>query len=156
DAALSVSDDLLQTDCAYGGLSDEGAQFYMIRYFHGAGVGVKWDLDCCAKDVFAIADGEVTSLELWKCDSDRCPNRFTSPDGGCDYCAYWNWVTFQRPTSHDEESCQSPTDWLLLFARTNPGATTQDAYWAFHATPELKCWLGPPPFDWMRNERSLG
>jgi hypothetical protein len=154
--ALSVSDDLLQTECAYGGLSDEGSQLYMIQYFPVAGGKARWDLDCSAKEVFAIADGEVNSLELWKCDCDRCPNRFISPDIGCDYCAFWNAVTYKRPTFEDEESCQSPNDWLNVFARTNPSATTGDAYSAFCATPELECRLGPAPLDWAWSERNLG
>ena len=156
DSARTPSDDLIQRDCAYGGLSDNDVNLYCFRYFPGEDGVTTWDFSLLTEDIHAIANGEVKVLELWGCDSGRCSNRFMSEDGYCEYCTFWAERNLRRPACQDEEACGSQTEWLQLFASVNPQATGMDAYDAYISTPGLEVRLGQLPVELMAKERPIG
>lgn len=88
DLAITESDDLLQCDCAYGGLCEEGGDTYLFTYFPEAGIRHKWIFELSAAEVSAIATGSMRQLSLWFCKSDECRSGFGSEEDSCFYCDY--------------------------------------------------------------------
>lgn len=88
ELAVTESDDLLQCQCAYGGLCEEGGDRYLFTYFPETGIRHKWIFELLAAEVSAIAAGSMRELRLWFCKSDECRSGFGSPDHLCFYCDY--------------------------------------------------------------------
>ena len=153
DKALKESDDRIQMKCAYGGFCEEGGNVYSFRYFPGADIVTTWDLRLQKDEIFAITKGRVTTIDFWKCDSDRCQNRFMSEEASCLYCRCWNGRRLVRPEAGYEDGCNSQLDWLQLFVRLNPEASGMDSYFAYGLTPGLGHRLGQPPIEWMKSTR---
>ena len=156
DKAMKASDDLIQMKYAYGGLCEEGGNVYYFRYFPGVDIVTTWDLRLQKDEIFAIAKGRVTEIHLWRCDSERCQNRFMSEESSCLYCRCWNGRGLARPDAGDEDRCSSQLEWLQLFVHLNPEASGMDSYFAYGLTPGLAHRLGQPPVEWMTKPRLLG
>jgi hypothetical protein len=88
DAATIESDDLLQTEFAYGGLLEEDGDEFGFTYFSDEGARAKWEFELSASDIAAIAQGDRDTLRLWRCRTPGCRNRFGSPDEACFDCDY--------------------------------------------------------------------
>ncbi|MCA9016167.1 MAG: hypothetical protein KDA77_12615 [Planctomycetaceae bacterium] len=93
ESALIESDDLLQSENAYGGLSQEGTQQYGFTYFPEAfavekGRRPKWELELDAVDIATICEGSKSTLTLWSCQNPDCQCLFSDPDDTCFYCDY--------------------------------------------------------------------
>ena len=90
DQAASIeSDDLLQCECAYGGLLEEGTDRFAFTYFPGPGIENKWELELRTIEIEYIADGATEALDLWRCPAPGCNCRFTNRD---DTCFLHDWV----------------------------------------------------------------
>ena len=89
EAATVESDDLLQCECAYGGLVQVGTDSYGFTYFPGDGVRDKWEVELRAIEIRYIADGATTELELWACSDSTCQSKFSDPADTCSIC---DWV----------------------------------------------------------------
>ena len=147
------SDDLLQSETAYGGLSLDGSGNFDLVYFVGEDTISKWYLTLSASQIHSIASESESTLRLLKCDLPRCPNRRTHADMPCNYCDYWTAAHVSRPRTEDENACESVDDWIALFARINPWAYGIDAYEAYNHTPDLERRLGRLPPDIMSQGR---
>ena len=88
EAATRVSDDLLQCECAYGGLLEEGGCQFDFTYFPESGVRHKWLLVLDRSEVEDIASGQMTELEMWACADPACHSKFRDPKETCFYCDY--------------------------------------------------------------------
>ena len=87
EAALNESDDLLQCDCAYGGLVDAESLRYGFRYFRGdAEDSTTWDIILDAKDVAQIAGGNMETRSLWQCSKESCDCLYPTKDSYCPHC----------------------------------------------------------------------
>ena len=64
EAAFIESDDLLQCECAYGGLTEEDTDEYGFTYFPRKGVKTTWELLFSASQIRDVADGSITKLKL--------------------------------------------------------------------------------------------
>lgn len=87
--AITPSDDLLQTDDAYGGRLDDDSMSFGFTYFpdsnHDGPFPPKWQLILSATQISDIACGKLSALDMWKCASD-CGSRGTEPDYYCSRC----------------------------------------------------------------------
>ncbi len=83
-ATTTESDDLLQCDCAYGGLYDVDEKRFGFRY--SPIDDVTWDIDLDANQIAQIADGRVTELKLWQCEDETCECLHAAEDAYCINC----------------------------------------------------------------------
>ena len=74
------SDDLLQSECAYGGLAEEGSDFFGFTYLPEEGSRVKWELLLSSGEIAALASKETEQLSLWFCASAECRCAFTNAE----------------------------------------------------------------------------
>jgi len=153
ESAQIPSDDLLQCECAYGGLLHDDPNYFFFTYFPEEDTLSKWELRLSATDIHAVAESEIGTLVFWKCELERCPNRFANEDGHCDYCNFWNQAAVSRPSTEEENTCTTSDDWILLFSRKNPWATGREAYDAYQHTPGLESRLGPLPTSLIHQGR---
>ena len=92
EATTLESDDLLQCDCVYGGLYDvEGGRFGFC-YFHSDDAAWNFDLD--AQQIAQIANGTLTTMNLWQCSGGKCGCLYATEDAYCTHC---------DPTRHFED-----------------------------------------------------
>lgn len=154
--AISPSDDLLQNDCAYGGLCKEPAEVYYFRYFSGPDIVAKWDLYLTPDEIMDVSKGGKVAIELWRCNEARCPNRWSVEGRDCDYCSFWVGRAFTRPEEAAELACETPEAWLKLFAILNPAASGRDAWQGFNQTPRLGHRIGSAPLDWWKIDPRIG
>lgn len=88
DSATIASDDLLQSETAYGGLVSPGGHTYRFTYWFRKGDRHKWLFELDIVDIANIVEGTGTALLLWGCQAENCHCRFTDPNGTCFYCDY--------------------------------------------------------------------
>ena len=91
EATQIESDDLLQSEVAYGGLLEEGGQDYIFTYFPNhkvRGVRDQWILQFDVEAIKAIANGTSKELWLWACQDEDCGCKFQDPNETCFYCDY--------------------------------------------------------------------
>jgi len=79
-------DDCLQCDYAYGGLSNKDAGIYSFTYFPEGGTRHKWVFSLSTPDIAQIADIEITTLDMWACQTNDCRCKFQSLERTCFYC----------------------------------------------------------------------
>ena len=84
------SDDLIQTDFAYGGLIEEGADRFSFCYFPEMSTRPKWTIELTASEIAEISNGKKKKLFLWKCQNPLCKSLFSSADEPCFDCDYVN------------------------------------------------------------------
>lgn len=89
EATQIESDDLLQCDCADGGLCLGGDGEFGFTYFPGSSRRPGWEVVLSALDISRIARGVVTELELWSCNVSECTFRSSLPG---DTCRDHDWV----------------------------------------------------------------
>lgn len=154
--AISPSDDLLQNDCAYGGLCEEPGEVYYFRYFSGPDIVAKWDLFLSRDEIMEVSKGGKVTIELWRCDEGRCPNRWSAGGRVCDYCSFWVGRAFKRPEEAAERACETPEAWFKLFAMLNPDANGEDAWNGFNQTPRLGRRIGSAPLAWRKVGSGIG
>jgi hypothetical protein len=83
------SDDLLQSEHAYGGLLRGTEQHYSFTYFPVVGGQATWGLRLTAEDIADLAWGGVEAVELWSCSNSTCGHRFPTAESTCTEC---DWV----------------------------------------------------------------
>jgi hypothetical protein len=92
EAAIYESDDMLQAESVYGGLTEEGGTCYGFTYFserytdikpEEAGEWAEWELSLEKSEIAEIAAGEKFDLVLWACQVPLCRNKFSNPLGIC-------------------------------------------------------------------------
>ena len=86
------SDDLLQTEFVYGGLTEEGTDIYGFTYFPEQSTRTRlrptWSILLSASEIESISSGEKKTLTLWKCQNPDCRSFFASKDETCFDCDY--------------------------------------------------------------------
>jgi hypothetical protein len=87
EGTLIESDDLLQTDFAYGGR--DGDDQFSFTYFPERGIRQKWQLSLSPDEIARIARGESETLKLWACTQPDCRSKFGTADGP--QCFYCDW-----------------------------------------------------------------
>jgi hypothetical protein len=111
ESATLESDDLLQCDCAYGGLYDASEGRFDFRYLpdEDSNDRTTWDLDLDAQQIAAIAAGSTSHVDLWQCSSGNCKCFYEAEDAYCMYCDsirhfddYESQLRFRRPDERDE------------------------------------------------------
>lgn len=87
-AAKTESDDLLQTERAYGGLYDSENGKYGFAYFvdDDADIGICWYFDLDREQIRDIAAGRLRQMQMWKCEGHDCGRRFPHADYYCEEC----------------------------------------------------------------------
>lgn len=93
ESAQMESDDLLQCECAYGGLNDPESQLFCFTYFPETlttdkNRRYKWELDLDSVDIANICEGSIQTLKLWECQNLDCRSLFSDPEDSCFYCDY--------------------------------------------------------------------
>ena len=83
ELATTESDDLLQSNCAYGGLLNESGNKYGFTYFPEKGTRNKWELEFSDQEIKDISDHNVNELELWACKDRDCRCMFLDPEDLC-------------------------------------------------------------------------
>ncbi len=82
------SDDLLQCERAYGGVTEEGGDYFSFTYFPDDSKRNKWHFTLHRSDIEMIADEALTEISLWACQTPGCGCKFHSKDETCFYCDY--------------------------------------------------------------------
>lgn len=67
ELVTTPSDDLIQTEFAYGGLLEDEDGIFGFTYFPEGSDQAKWDFLLSAADIAAIASGEMDKLRFWRC-----------------------------------------------------------------------------------------
>lgn len=88
EIAIIESDDLIQTEFAYGGLIEEGTDRYSFVYFPEEKTRPKWTIELTASEIAEISIGKKKTLYLWKCQNMECKSFFSSETGACFDCDY--------------------------------------------------------------------
>ena len=92
EAAWTESDDLLQCDCAYGGLNDTANGRYGFCYIIPGREEEEreacWAYDLGRQQVRDIAAGNVTEIDMWRCEPRDCGRRFPCVDYYCVECDF--------------------------------------------------------------------
>jgi hypothetical protein len=88
EVTIIESDDLIQTEFAYGGLLEEGADRFRFTYFPEENTRPKWNIELTASEIAKIAEGEKRTLTLWKCQNPNCRSFFSSESETCFDCDY--------------------------------------------------------------------
>ena len=112
-ATTIESDDLLQCECVYGGLYDIVGKRFGFRYFRTD--DATWDFDLDAHQIAQIADGTLTTLNLWQCSSGKCDCLYASEDSYCTHCdsiRHFDDYESRLRIHHPDE----PTDVLAVMA----------------------------------------
>lgn len=139
DAALIESDDLLQTECAYGGLIEENTDEYGFTYFPRKGVRTTWELLFSASQIRDVAAGNITELQLWACSDENCGSMFPSADDRCSNCDYVDDEE-KRALPHGEFN--SRRDWAVAYFAIHPGADPFQMIGDYNGETELGERLG--------------
>lgn len=119
EAAFIESDDLLQTECAFGGLIEDGTDEYGFTYFLRKGLRPKWELLLSASQIRDVADGTITKLELWACSDENCGSMFSWADELCSRCDY---VDDEEKRALPQGEFSSRRDWALAYFAIHPDA----------------------------------
>jgi hypothetical protein len=88
ELAIIESDDLIQTEFAYGGLIEAGGDRYSFVYFPEEKTRPKWTVELTASEIAEISSGKKKTLNLWKCQNMECRSFFSSETGACFDCDY--------------------------------------------------------------------
>ena len=88
EVTIIESDDLIQTQFAYGGLLEEGADHFGFTYFPEDNTRPKWNIELTASEIAEIAGGRKRTLTLWKCQNPNCRSFFSSESETCFDCDY--------------------------------------------------------------------
>jgi hypothetical protein len=88
ELATIPSDDLIQTEFAYGGLIEEGTDTYGFTYFPEQSTRPSWSIVLTASEIEAISSGKKKTLILWKCQNPDCRSFLSSKDEACFDCDY--------------------------------------------------------------------
>ncbi len=139
EAAFIESDDLLQCECAYGGLIEDETDEYGFTYFPRKGVKTKWELLLSASQIRDVADGSITKLELWACSDENCGSMFSSANERCSNCDYVDDEE-KRALPHAEFS--SRRDWALAYFALHPDADPFQMIGDYNGRTELGERLG--------------
>lgn len=84
ESTTNESDDLLQCECAYGGLFDPTSEQFGFSYFHRS--DAKWDIVLDASQIADIANGSLRQFALWKCSDLSCGCLYPEEDSYCPNC----------------------------------------------------------------------
>ncbi len=87
ERAVLPSDDLLQCECAYGGLMEDSGN-YGFSYFPEEGIRVKWEVILDKQQIEKIGNRDQKELVLWKCKDPGCGCAFSDEKESCFYCDY--------------------------------------------------------------------
>jgi len=139
EATTTESDDLLQCQSCYGGLSDPAQGTFSFTFFPGEGTRRKWLFDLRASDIAAIAANTMTSLLLWACPNPDCGSMFASPDDLCIDCDY---VDDTPAHSIPQGSHATRREWALAYYSLNPTAHPLMMIGDFNGAPGLGKALG--------------
>lgn len=87
--ATTPSDDLLQSDDAFGGRLDDASLVFAFTYLpeseHEEPSPPLWYFTLTADQISEIASGKLSKLDMWRCVTD-CGSRGTEPDYYCSRC----------------------------------------------------------------------
>jgi hypothetical protein len=111
------SDDLLQADCAYGGLIDEGSNMFGFTFFPSEDSETTWEIVLSSEEIEAISHNQIKELSLWECTSDNCESLFPGSDYSCFTCDYVEEEPRIPPATYENK-----IDWGKEFFRLNPNA----------------------------------
>ena len=136
EAAILPSDDLLQSDDAYGGLTNDGD--YSFVFFPGAGVRTKWEIRLRRDEISAIADGQMVALQLWRCHEESCGSMFASSTDLCFDCDYVD----DNPDRLPKGRFDTRRDWALAYFSLQPEAHPFQLIGAYNSQPQLAEKLG--------------
>ena len=91
------SDDLIQDDYTYGGLIHEGGKEYSFTYFPTEGNKNIWEFQLSAEQIGQIAEGKLTTLDLWACTQEDCQSKFQNSSDTCFYHDYYDDDEEEKP-----------------------------------------------------------
>jgi hypothetical protein len=97
------SDDLLQCQHTYGGLTRAGSDKYYFCHFPTSENEPTWGFALSAEQIGQIAYGELLELEFWGCQSDTCQELSDSPDHHCGTC---DWVRDEDAAEYSKEEIE--------------------------------------------------
>lgn len=141
DAAFIESDDLLQCECAYGGLIEETTDQYGFTYFPRKGVRTTWELLFSASQIREVADGSITKLELWACTDENCGSMFSSADYNCTTCDYDDEEE-KEERALPQGDFSNRRDWALAYFALHPDADPFQMIGDYNGQTELGERLG--------------
>jgi hypothetical protein len=139
ELATIPSDDLMQTEFAYGGLIEEGTDNYGFTYFPEQGTRSCWSILLTASEIEAISSGKKKSLALWKCQNPDCRSFFASKDESCFDCDYVDddeLVEKKRILSKLPQGA-GREDWVKAYLTNFPDAHPFEVIGDYNAQPQL-------------------
>lgn len=146
-AAVNPSDDLIQSDRAYGGLTEEGTDQFAFTYFPGSHIRPCWEIEATAGEIRSIVL-EATSLDLWSCADPLCGNLFAGPDGVCFYCDYKDDARDARDAIMPElANSSNREEWVRGYLKHFPDDHPMQIIGAYNGQPNLGKKLG-----WLTTE----
>src|SRR5262249_9568376 len=86
DEVRIESDDLIQGDRVYGGLSDAASSVFKFTYFPSKGTRPKWQISLSSEQVAQIASDQLSTIDLFACADTSCGCRFSDPADTCFWC----------------------------------------------------------------------
>jgi hypothetical protein len=110
EATQIESDDLIQNDFVYGGLLDQGGSDYIFTYYPVVSSTTNyWCFILSTTEIKDIAEGKITTLNLWACQQNGCQNKFMNKT---DTCFSHDYIDDGKP----DPSEKTPQEWEKLRA----------------------------------------
>lgn len=87
DSSTTIeSDDLLQCECAYGGLDYRAGDRFNFRFFPDEDSSATWNIQLDSLQIVDVAQGWLKSLDLWRCSGKACGCLYATEDSYCTHC----------------------------------------------------------------------
>ena len=118
DSTKTESDDLLQCEYCYGGLSDPARGIFSFTFFPGEGTRRKWIFELSTPDIAAVSANSQRSLTLWGCPDPGCGAMFFGPDRLCFYCDYVDDARDARALPQGAHATRR--EWALAYYSLHP------------------------------------
>ena len=114
ESAMEETDDCIQTDYLCGGLWNKESSLYGFSYYPDKiPSDSSWEFELTANQIGGIASGEVTVLDLWKCDSPDCKHYYAHESDRCTFCNPVDSTHEPKYSSEDIQQIQNDKRELL-------------------------------------------
>jgi hypothetical protein len=138
DIVTTESDDLIQSEFAYGGLIEEKTDRFGFIYFPEQGTSPCWSIELTASDIGVISSSKKKTLTLWKCQSLNCRSLFSSAQDACFDCDYVDDELVQKNRILSTLSQSSGRqDWVKGYLANLPEAGPLEIIGDYNSQPEL-------------------
>lgn len=137
------SDDLLQTEFVYGGLTEEESDIYGFTYFPEQITRTHprptWSILLSASEIESISSGQKKTLALWKCQNPDCQSFFASKDETCFDCDYIDdeETVEKKRILRTLPQSEGREDWVKAYLAHFPDANPFEVIGDYNSQPQL-------------------